>query len=300
MLIMNVNKYDTIALRAFVAHPIIAEESNRSADVKFPRISIITPSYNQGSYLERTILSVLNQNYPNLEYIVIDGGSNDQSVAIIKKYERFLSYWISEKDSGQSDALNKGFSRATGEIIGWQNSDDVYLPGAFNKAVEAFRKFPGADVLFSNRLDIDASDNIIAETRFVPFSQITYWYDGMSLSNQSAFWKRTIFAQTGLLDCRFQLAMDYEFFLRVSLNNNKFKHVRDYFGAIRRHELTKTSTLFTTKIQAEHDLMDKLHGRNTRFNYLFKMYALCYRSLCYTLHGDFDYLARGIVRRLGL
>lgn len=104
------------------------------------RISIITPSFNQGEYIEETIRSVLLQEYPNLEYIVIDGGSTDNTVPIITKYERWLSYWVSEKDRGQTHAINKGFRRATGEILAWLNSDDVYAPGALSYVSEKFNK----------------------------------------------------------------------------------------------------------------------------------------------------------------
>lgn len=104
----------------------------------FPRISIVTPSLNQGQYLEQTILSVIGQNYPNLEYIIIDGGSTDNSIEIIKKYDREIKYWISEPDKGQSCAINKGFQIATGEILAWLNSDDIYMPGILNSVFKFF------------------------------------------------------------------------------------------------------------------------------------------------------------------
>lgn len=109
---------------------------------ELPKISIVTPSFNQGKYLEKTILSVLEQDYPNLEYIIIDGGSTDNSVEIIKKYEKHLAYWVSEPDRGQSHAINKGFGHATGEILGWLNSDDYYAPGAPQAIAEAFLANP--------------------------------------------------------------------------------------------------------------------------------------------------------------
>jgi glycosyltransferase involved in cell wall biosynthesis len=113
---------------------------------ELPKISIVTPSFNQGRFIEKTILSVIEQDYPNLEYIIIDGGSTDESVEIIKKYEKHLAYWVSEPDRGQSHAINKGFERATGEIFGWLNSDDWYHPGALKALAEAFAANPEAGV----------------------------------------------------------------------------------------------------------------------------------------------------------
>src|SRR5215204_5758135 len=107
-----------------------------------PKISIVTPSYNQAEFIEETILSVINQNYPNLEYIVIDGGSTDGSVEIIKKYEQYFSYWVSEPDKGHADALNKGFAKATGEVMAWINSDDKYFPWTFATVAEVYSQFP--------------------------------------------------------------------------------------------------------------------------------------------------------------
>ena len=118
-------------------------------------VSIITPSYNQAAYLEQTILSVLNQDHPRIEYIVVDGASTDGSVEIIKKYESKLAYWVSEKDRGQADAINKGFARATGEIIAWLNSDDYYLPGAVNAAVKVFEERSDVVLVYGNMLAVD-------------------------------------------------------------------------------------------------------------------------------------------------
>ena len=266
----------------------------------YPKISVVTPSFNQAQFLERTILSVLNQNYPDLEYIIIDGGSSDGSVEIIRKYEPWLAYWVTERDAGQSDALNKGFSRATGELIGWQNSDDVYTPGVFFEAVDIFAKRPSADIVFANRLDIDEADDVIDDSRFTPFSLIGYWYDGMSLSNQSIFWRRILFSHIGMIDPTYQVAMDYEFFLRAALKGARFTHVRRFWGASRRHGRSKESTIWSNWMRPECDRIDRVYGRRTRWNVPLKAYSLLRRGLCYLAQGDWDYVARGLVRRLGL
>ena len=125
-----------------------------------PKFSIVIPSLNQAEYLERTLLSVLNQNYSNLELIVIDGGSTDGALEIIEKYRDDITYFYSGPDNGQSDALNHGFSKATGDIFAWLNSDDVYLPGAMGVAKKAFDRFPTATVIFGDWWSIDSEDNV--------------------------------------------------------------------------------------------------------------------------------------------
>lgn len=126
----------------------------------YPKISIVTPSFNQGKFIEQTILSVLDQEYPNLEYIIIDGGSTDETLSVIRKYESRLAYWVSEPDLGQADAINKGFEKATGEIFNWINSDDYYEPGSFQKIARAFSKDPAIDVVCGKEWGFDDAGKV--------------------------------------------------------------------------------------------------------------------------------------------
>ena len=128
---------------------------------KYPKITVVTPNYNQGAYIEETINSVLNQNYPNLEYIIMDGGSTDGSLEIIKKYENELTYWVSEKDAGMYDALNKGFSKSSGDIMCWINSDDLLMPNALQNMNELFTDLPAVEWIQGMNCAIDLKGNII-------------------------------------------------------------------------------------------------------------------------------------------
>jgi glycosyltransferase involved in cell wall biosynthesis len=138
--------------------------------VNSPLITIITPSYNQSRYLEETIRSVLGQDYPAIEYFIIDGGSTDSSVEIIRSYESQISGWVSEKDRGQAEAINKGFQRASGEYIAWLNSDDTYQPGAIRAAIETFQKHPEAGIVYGNVLSIDENSQPFNLQTFQPYN----------------------------------------------------------------------------------------------------------------------------------
>ncbi|MFH1662252.1 MAG: glycosyltransferase family 2 protein [Candidatus Falkowbacteria bacterium] len=283
------DKITSEEIKKFISKPSFDEKVILNNDSSYPKISIITPSYNQGEFLERTILSVLNQNYPNLEYIIIDGGSTDNSVEVIKKYEKYISYWVSEKDKGQGDALNKGFSRATGEIIGWQNSDDVYLPEAFRKAVNMFKQ-SNADIVFGNRLKINEEEKISRRFKFTPFYLISYWYCRMSLSNQSTFWRRELFFDIGMIDASLSFIMDFDFFLRAGIKNKKFVYIESFLGAFRIHKNSKTFTFDRKIIKSQHNLLDKRYGKKEYLKIPFKAYSVLRDSLYYFVKGDFESL----------
>ena len=193
-----------------------------------PLVSIVTPSFNQGSFLQETIESVLAQTYEPLEYIVIDGGSTDNSVDIIRQYESGLAYWVSEPDGGQSNGINKGLRRTTGAIIGWLNSDDTLLPDAVERVVEAMQD--GPMVIHGSVRLVDAGSKIIARPKLAKRQQEfgLQTIVGEGLVNQpGAFWNRTIMERTGYLNEDLNYIMDYELWIRMALAGAKFKRLDD-------------------------------------------------------------------------
>ena len=196
-----------------------------------PRITIITPSFNQAAFLERTILSVLEQNYPNLEYIVIDGGSSDGSIDIIRKYQNHLAYWVSEPDHGQAHAINKGLKRATGDWVGWQNSDDIFYPGAFMHAAQAAIRSAKTELIIGDINLINEQDSVIREMRYVRPTYESLLAEGMVLTNQAAFWRRSLHDRIGWLNESLHYGFDYEWFLRVLRETDQAVHVPQCLGA---------------------------------------------------------------------
>lgn len=226
------------------------------AGKSWPRISIITPSFNQAAFLERTLLSVLDQDYPNLEYIVIDGGSTDGSVEILKKYDNRLAYWVSEKDRGQSHALNKGFERATGEIIGWLNSDDLYCRGALRHVGEWFLTHPQDEVHYGGLYLVDEED-CITDAHWAAKPDIRYTYFvGMDVHQQSLFWKRELMERAGKIDESFRFSMDLDFVLRLMLHGRVSRTTR-YLGKFREHEAAKTSNIADICLRENQIIFDR-------------------------------------------
>jgi len=184
----------------------------------WPRISVITPSYNQGQFLEETIRSVLLQGYPNLEYILIDGGSKDESLDIIKQYEPWLAYWVSEPDRGQSHAVNKGFAMASGEIVAWLNSDDQYLPGTLKTIAEHARRYPEAGAWAGGGRRLDAKNRKTIWERLPPglqFDEIINWNE-YYLPQPSCFLNRNVLRDEVYLNESYHLQMDFDLWLRIS------------------------------------------------------------------------------------
>lgn len=183
---------------------------------KKPLVSIITPSFNQAAFLEETMLSVLSQDYPNLEYLVVDGGSQDGSLEIIQKHAHRLAWWVSEKDQGQTDAINKGFAHAKGEILAWLNSDDTYLPGAISQAVAFLQKYPKVGLVYGDANLIDQQSRIIGKfpARQTDYQRLRQGY--VHIPQQAAFFRADLWRKVGPLDPSFYFAMDYDLWVRIA------------------------------------------------------------------------------------
>lgn len=207
----------------------------------WPRVSIVTPSYNQGQFLEETIRSVLLQGYPDLEYIIIDGGSTDNSVEIIKKYAPWLSYWVSEKDNGQSQAVNKGFEKSTGTILAWINSDDYYYPNVLSPIAHKFVKYPKIALLHGYEHYVDIYGNV-TEVYFPCFksARAVTLYSGNTLLQITCFFRRQVFFAVGKLDETLHCYLDHDLFLRMSYYYPS-KYIPLCVGAFRRYSSQKSA-----------------------------------------------------------
>ena len=183
---------------------------------ELPRVSIVTPSYNQARFLEQTIQSVLEQDYPNLEYFVMDGGSTDGSLEIIQRYAPRLAGWVCEKDRGQTDALNKGFARATGQILAWLNSDDTYEPGAVSAAVAALTSRPDAAAIYGEANFIDENGRVIGRFPAAQTDLPRLRRGYVHVPQQATFFRGDLWRAIGPLDPSFYFAMDYDLWVRLA------------------------------------------------------------------------------------
>jgi len=229
----------------------------------WPAISIVTPSYNQGTFIEETIRSVLLQGYPDLDYIIIDGKSNDRSTEIIKKYEPWLTYWVSEPDKGQADAINKGFRRANGEILGWLNSDDTYFPGTLESAASELAASEDRHIIFGDCLYTyeDGSAFKIqpgcleAESDLLDYYK--YWEGRAFIPQPATFFRASALAKVGLLDESLHGAMDFDLWLRIS-KIYRLHHIPQVLATWRLHSASKTVAQ-TRMCQEEYLMVSRKH-----------------------------------------
>ena len=216
----------------------------KSTSEHLPKISVITPTFNQGAFIEKTINSVLSQNYPNLEFIIIDGGSTDNTVEIIKKYEQHLTYWISEPDRGQSHAINKGIAKSTGEILTWLNSDDWYMPGTLQRFAELFQQNPDIGVVVGAGRIIDPSGKEIYFGKPLPeinLESLFSWFDGGSIFQPSCAFSRKAWEASGPIDETIHIAMDVDLWLRMAKKGVKFYSTSEVLSEALSHPNAKTT-----------------------------------------------------------
>jgi len=251
------------------------EESPQLSDTMpdgrpWPQVSVVTPSYNQEQFVEETIRSVLLQGYPNLEYIIIDGGSIDESVEIIRKYADWLAYWVSEPDRGQTDALNKGFARAHGEIVAWLNSDDTYEPGTLRRVAQEFGEDQARVVIYGNCNFVDENGSFLDITRtpHVTYnSLIRYWRRNALLAQPAVFFRRKVLEKVGPLNCDLRFVMDYDLWLRIA-REHKFHRIEHTLANYRLHSESKTNRGWTA-FAPEFDAVSRQHwGPKASWRYI--------------------------------
>jgi glycosyltransferase involved in cell wall biosynthesis len=239
----------------------------------YPKISIVTPSFNQVEFLELTIRSVLDQEYPNLEYIVIDGGSTDGSVDIIKKYSDRITYWVSEKDKGQYDAINKGFSRTTGEIMGWINSSDLYYPWTFKIIAEIFENLKEVQWLTGMPTSLDFGN----APKRITTSKPRNIYDIIRgdykwIQQESVFWTRDLWRKSGgQLDCTVKYAEDFHLWLKF-FEHSYLYNVNTILGGFRYHDIRRGGSDSASQYYSEAKDLFKEFKSKVSFNLKFKTF----------------------------
>jgi len=254
---------------------------------EYPKISIVTPSYNQGDYLEETILSVINQNYPNLEYIIIDGGSTDNSIEIIKKYENDLTYWVSEPDKGMYHAIQKGFDKSTGDIMSWINSDDIYSKGAFSIAIQIFTDYKEVEWITGNTANIDEKSRIINTVSSKSWHKYDYLFGNYKyIQQEGTYWRRTLWEKAGAkLDLNYSLAADMELWSRFFIHGN-LHSVNAILGFFRLRSENQKTLEHINKYYEEAEYIIQNYLPNQEKNMLLKLKKKVQVPLIWRFYSD--------------
>jgi glycosyltransferase involved in cell wall biosynthesis len=223
-------------------------------------ISIVTPSFNQAEFIEETILSVITQDYARREYLIFDGGSTDGTVDIIRRHADKVDYWVSEQDRGQSHAINKGFALASGDVLTWLNSDDVYLPGALSAVAECFQRQPEVDLVYGNFIYTDIHGRVLRRRKVSPrisYDQLVF-HD--YLGQPAVFFRRSLLEQIGAVNESLNYSMDWELFLRM-WKVAKPLHLARELATFRLNHLAKTNCEDDAKWQREREMIQRRYMR---------------------------------------
>lgn len=253
----------------------------------WPKISVVTPSYNQGQFIEETIRAVLLQGYPDIEFIITDGGSTDNTVEIIKNYEPFIAYWVSERDKGQADAINKGFTHATGQIFYWINSDDWPAPNAFKTAALTFHALPDVGVLFGNCYFVDENYETLKLRQGYDFDTAAL-VELNPIEQNTVFFRRTVWESFGGIKESLHFIVDFELWLRWSLQGVKFKHCPEIFAYFRLHQTSKSTQLQITNITESSDLLLQLKNNGTLPPKYYPNLTKIFYRLCFAAYWTHD------------
>lgn len=267
-----------------------------------PKISVITPSYNQGRFIEETLLSVIHQDYPNIEHIIIDGGSTDDSVDIIRKYEQHIAYWVSEPDRGHRYGLAKGFEHATGEIVAWQNTDDYYEPNIFGRVMQIFRENPDVDLVYGNVRFVDENSQPIGEMRFVPAHHWWMFTEKFTMHNQAAFFRKDLWDKMGGITFD-DFFFDVDLFIRTARCSRKAYFIHQILGNYRIHPMSQhfggqLEHLRTDKWVILKRYMGRWRNLPTWMFAPVAWASFVWRTIWHMRLGDWDYLAGGFQRRV--
>jgi hypothetical protein len=224
-----------------------------------PKLSVVIPSYNQGQFIERTIKSIVDQGYPNLELILMDGGSTDDTMAIVERYRDHFTHIQSAKDGGQTAAIADGFDRATGDYISWLNSDDTYSPGALMAIGRYLADHPSVRFVYGDANYIDANDVQLAYKRSVRYVRGVMRYAFLTVPQMSAFWQKSLYVAAGGMDRSLRFCMDYDLFVRLSDISPPVR-IKGVIGNFRIHGASKTTNLETVRLSEDRIVHDRYCG----------------------------------------